>query len=207
MQKKMSIFSIQKFSQNIPNFDTLERVWQSLFKVYNQTLRRQMGDNNFSVEHTGARVRQMARTLERVVKYDAVAFQKRLGTFWRPATTRTTFFFFFFRRIIFPGKGAKYGLFGGDWLFCSRWPMQGNELRKKKRKKFQLKKRQRCRKNHRRGHRTRARARINITPQTYGTEEYTFITILALTIMARKEIHSLHVVILRKYMPSPDRVS
>ena len=51
------------------------RVWQSLFKVYNQTL-RQMGDNDFSVEHTGLRVRQMAGTLERVVKYDAVAFQK-----------------------------------------------------------------------------------------------------------------------------------
>ena len=48
--------------------------------------------------------------------------------------------------------------------------MQGNELRKKK-KKFQLKKRQRFRKNHRRGHRTRERAHINITPQTYGTEE------------------------------------
>ena len=48
--------------------------------------------------------------------------------------------------------------------------MQGNELRKKK-KKFQLKKRQRFRKNHRRRHWTRARARINITPQTYGTED------------------------------------
>ena len=74
-KKKMSIFSIQTFSQNIPNFDTLERVWQSHFKVYNQTL-RQMSDNDFSVEHTGVRVRQMAGTLERVVKYDAVAFQK-----------------------------------------------------------------------------------------------------------------------------------
>ena len=35
-----------------------------------------MGDNDFSVEHTGVRVRQMAGTLERVAKYDAVAFQK-----------------------------------------------------------------------------------------------------------------------------------
>ena len=50
-EEKMSIFSIQKFSQNIPNFDTSERVWQSLLKVYNQTL-RQMGDNDFSVEQT-----------------------------------------------------------------------------------------------------------------------------------------------------------
>ena len=30
--------------------DTLERVWQSLFKVYNQTLRK-LGDNDFRVEH------------------------------------------------------------------------------------------------------------------------------------------------------------
>ena len=29
----------------------LGRVWQNLFKVYNQTLRK-MGDNDFSVEHT-----------------------------------------------------------------------------------------------------------------------------------------------------------
>ena len=111
----------------------------------------------------------MAGTLERVVNTMRWP-SKRLGTFWRPATTRTTFFFFFFfRRNIFPGKGAKYGLFWGDCFFCSRWPMQGNELRKKK--KFQLKKCQRFRKNHRRGHRTRVKARINITPQTYGTEE------------------------------------
>ena len=32
--------------------DTMERVWQSLFKVYNQTLRL-MGDNDVKVEHTG----------------------------------------------------------------------------------------------------------------------------------------------------------
>ena len=49
--------------------------------------------------------------------------------------------------------------------------MNLEKKRKKKEKKFQLKKRQRFQKNHRRGHRTRARARINITPQTYGTEE------------------------------------
>ena len=54
--------------------DTLERVWQSLFKVYNQTLRT-LGDNDFSVEHSGVRVRQRAGTLERVVKYDVDAFK------------------------------------------------------------------------------------------------------------------------------------
>ncbi|CAN0061435.1 unnamed protein product, partial [Laminaria digitata] len=52
---------------------TLERVWQSLFKVYNQTLRN-LGDNDFSVEHTGVSARQRAGTLERVVKYDQEAF-------------------------------------------------------------------------------------------------------------------------------------
>ena len=31
--------------------DTLERVWQSLLKLYNQTLRK-VDDNDFSVEHT-----------------------------------------------------------------------------------------------------------------------------------------------------------
>ena len=133
MQKKNEHFSIQKFSQNIPNFDTLERVWQSLFKVYNQTL-RQMGDNDFSVKHTGVRVRQMAGTLERVVKYDAVVFQKAWD-FLASSDDEDNYFFIFlfiFRRIIFPGKGAKYGLLGGDCFFCSRWPMQGNELRRKK---------------------------------------------------------------------------
>ena len=54
---------------------TLERVWQSLFKVYNQTL-RQMGDNDFSVKRTGVTARQEAGTLERVVKYDQGAFTK-----------------------------------------------------------------------------------------------------------------------------------
>ncbi|CAM9788620.1 unnamed protein product, partial [Sphacelaria rigidula] len=55
--------------------DTLERVWQSPFKVYNQTL-RELGDNDFSVEHSGVRVRQRAGTLERVVKYDKDTFTK-----------------------------------------------------------------------------------------------------------------------------------
>ena len=167
-----NIFLIQKFSQNIPNFDTLERVWQSLFKVYNQTL-RQMGDNDFSVEHTGVRVRQMAGTLERVVKYDAVAFQKTWG-FLASSDDEDNYIYiyvyiYFFVDLFSPEREQNMAFLGATVFLCSRWPMQGNELRKKK--KFQLKKRQRFRKNHRRGHRTRARARINITPQTYGTEE------------------------------------
>ena len=35
-----------------------------------------MGDNDFSVEHTGVTARQRAGTLERVVKYDQDAFSK-----------------------------------------------------------------------------------------------------------------------------------
>ena len=53
--------------------DTLERVWQSLLKVYHQTLRN-LGDNDFRVEHTGVGKRQRDGTLETVVKYDAEAF-------------------------------------------------------------------------------------------------------------------------------------
>ena len=165
----MSIFSIQKFSQNIPNFDTLERAWQSLFKVYNQTL-RQMGDNDFSVEHAGVRVRQMRgrwKEWQNTMRWPS----KRLGTFWRPATTRTFFFFFFFFVELFSLEREQNMAFWGATVFfpavgpCRVMSLEKNE------KKFHLKKRQRFRKNHRRGHRTRARARINITPQTYGTEE------------------------------------
>ena len=97
-----------------------------------------MGDNDFSVEHTGVRVRQMAGTLEGVVKYDTVAFQNAWDFLASSDDEDNYFYLFFiyfisfFRRIIFPGKGAKYSLFGGDCFFCSRWSMQGNELRKKK---------------------------------------------------------------------------
>ena len=49
-------------------------MWQSLFKVYNQTLRT-LGDNDFSVEHSGVRVRQRAGTLEREAKHDVGAFK------------------------------------------------------------------------------------------------------------------------------------
>ena len=56
---------------------TLERVWQSLFKVYNRNHKlRKLGDNDFSVEHTGVSARQGAQTLERVLKYDKNAFTK-----------------------------------------------------------------------------------------------------------------------------------
>ena len=168
-KKKMSIFSIQKFSQNIPNFDTLERVWQSL-KVYNQTL-RQMGDKDFTVEHTGVRVRQMAGTLERVVKYDAVAFQKAWDFLASSDDEDNYLFTYFFVELFSPERERNMAFWGATVFFAAVGPCRVMSLEKKKKKKIQLKKRQRFRKNHHRGHRTRARARINITPQTYGTEE------------------------------------
>ena len=122
----MSIFSIQKFSQNIPNFDTLERVWQSLFKVYNQTL-RQMGDNDFSVEHTGVRVRHMAGTLERVVKYDAVAFQKAWD-FLASSDKEDNFFFFCFVFVfveLFPPEREQNMAFWGRLFFSQPLAHEG----------------------------------------------------------------------------------
>ena len=148
----MSIFSIQKFSQNIPNFDTLERVWQSLFKVYNQTL-RQMGDNDFfSVEHTGVRVRQMAGTLERVVKYDAVAFQKACWDFLASSDDEDNY----------------WG--GRATVFAAVGPCRVMSLEKKK-EKVSTKKTSKISKKSSPRASDPARARINITPQTYGTEE------------------------------------
>ena len=126
-----------------------------------------MGDNDFSVEHTGVRVRQMAGTLERVVKNDAVAFQKAWD-FLASSDDEDNFFFFFFSSNYFPRKGRKIWPFLERLFFCSRWPMQGNELRKRRRK-IQLKNVKAFEKiiaegiGHGQG--------INITPQTYGTEE------------------------------------
>ena len=55
---------VETIFQQYEEYDsaTFERVWQSLFKVYNQTLRK-MGDNDCSVEHTGVTARQKAGTL------------------------------------------------------------------------------------------------------------------------------------------------
>ena len=140
----MSIFSIQKFSQSIPNLDTLERAWQSLFKIYNQTLRK-MGDDDFSVEHTGVRVRKMAGTLERVVKYDAVASQKAWD-FLASSDDEDNYFFsiFFFVELFSPEREQNMAFWGATVYFAVVGPCRVMSLEKKK--KFQLKKRQRFRK-------------------------------------------------------------
>ena len=128
-KKKMSIFSIQKFSQNVSNFDTLERVWQSLFRVYNQTL-RQMGDNDFSVEHTGVRVRQMAGTLERVVKYDAVAFQKAWD--FLASSDDENNYFFFFVELFSPEREQNMAFWGATAFFAAVGPCRVMSLEKKR---------------------------------------------------------------------------
>ena len=110
----------------------------------------------------------MAGTLERVVKYDAVAFQMGWD-FLASSDDEENFFFFFFLSNYFPRKGSKIWPFGGRlFFFAAVGPCRVMRLEKKK---VSTKKRRRFRENHRRGHRTRARARINISPQTYGTEE------------------------------------
>ena len=73
-----------------------------------------MGDNDFSVEHTGVRVRQMAGTLERVVKYDVVAFQKAWDFL---ASSDVEDNYFFFSVEYFPRKGSKIWPFGGRLFF------------------------------------------------------------------------------------------
>ena len=119
--------------------DTLERVWQSLFKVYNQTLRK-LGDNDFRVEHTGVKARQRAGTLERVVKYDAEAFNAAWDYLASSDSEGYVFvYFIYFFRVFAPGKGAKYGLFSADCFFSAAGPCR--RLRKQQEENgFQLKK-------------------------------------------------------------------
>ena len=101
-----------------------------------------MGDNDFiSVEHTGVRVRQMAGTLERVVKYDAVAFQKAWDFLASSDDEDNYFFFFFFFVELFsPEREQNMAFFGATVFFAAIGPCRVMSLEKKK---FQIKKRQR----------------------------------------------------------------
>ncbi|CAM9325625.1 unnamed protein product, partial [Discosporangium mesarthrocarpum] len=56
---------------------TLEREWQSLFKVYNLVLVAK-GGNDFSVEHRGIKVTQRAGKLTKRVKIDRGAFSEAM---------------------------------------------------------------------------------------------------------------------------------
>ena len=75
-----------------------------------------MDDNDFSVKHTGVGMRQMTGTLERVVKYDAVAFQKAWD-FLASSDDEDNLFFYFFSSNYFPRKGSKIWSFRGRLLF------------------------------------------------------------------------------------------
>ena len=78
-----------------------------------------MGDNDLSVEHIGARVRQMAGTLERVVKYDAVAFQKAWDflAFSDDEDNYIYIYIYLFSSNYFPRKGSKIWPFLGRLFF------------------------------------------------------------------------------------------
>ena len=101
-----------------------------------------MGDNDFSVEHTGVRVRQKAGTLERVVKYDAVAFQKA-WYFLASSDDEDNYLFFvlfFFIKLFSPKREQNMAFLGATGFFADVGPCRVMSLEKKK---FQLKKRQR----------------------------------------------------------------
>ena len=77
-----------------------------------------MGDNDFSVEHTGVRVRQMAGTLERVVKYDAVAFQKAWDFLASSDDEDKYFLFIYFSVELFsPEREQNMAFFWGATVF------------------------------------------------------------------------------------------
>ena len=122
-----------KIQSKYSQVDTLERVWQSLFNVYNQTL-RQMGDNDFSVEHTGVRVRQMAGTLERVVKYDAVAFQKAWDFLASSDDEDKYIYIFFFVELFSPEREQNMAFFGATLFFAAVGSCRVMSLEQKKKK-------------------------------------------------------------------------
>ena len=98
-----------------------------------------MGDNDFSVEHTGVRVRQMAGTLERVVKYDAVAFQKAWDFL---ASTNDEIFFFFFLSVelFYPEREQNMAFWGATVFFAAVGPCRVRSLENKTKQKTTTKK-------------------------------------------------------------------
>ena len=80
-----------------------------------------MGDNDFSVEHTGVRVRQMAGTLERVVKYDAVAFQKAWD-FLASSDGEDNYYYYyyyFFVELFSPERKQNMAFWGATVFFAA----------------------------------------------------------------------------------------
>ena len=85
-----------------------------------------MGDNDFSVEHTGVRVRQMAGTLERVVKYDAVAFRKAWDFLASSDDEDNYFFilFYFFVELFSPEREKNMAFLGATVFFAAVGPSE-----------------------------------------------------------------------------------
>ena len=90
-----------------------------------------MGDSDFSVEHTGVRVRQMAETLERVVKYDAVAFQKAWD-FLASSDDEGNYFFssFFFVKLFSPEREQNMAFWGATVFLAAVGPCRVMSLEK-----------------------------------------------------------------------------
>ena len=92
-----------------------------------------MGDNDFSVEHTGVRVRQMAGTLERVVKYDAAAFQKAWDFLASSDDGDNSFFiFYFFVELFSPEREQNMAFWGATVFFAAVGPYRVMSSEKKK---------------------------------------------------------------------------
>ena len=81
-----------------------------------------MGDNDLSVEYTGVRVRQIAGTLERVVKYDAVAFQKTWDFLASSDDEEYYLFLFFFVELISPEREQNMVFLGATGVFAAVGP-------------------------------------------------------------------------------------
>ena len=92
-----------------------------------------MGDNDFSEEHTGVRVPQMAGTLERGVKYDAVAFQKAWD-FMASSDDEDNYFLFiyFFVELFSPKREQNMAFWGATVFFAAVGPCRVMSLEKKK---------------------------------------------------------------------------
>ena len=58
--------------------ETLERIWQSLFKIYNQVFRT-LGRNDFDVEHSQTEKKQQEGKLHKVVSVDREAYERALA--------------------------------------------------------------------------------------------------------------------------------
>ena len=58
--------------------ETLERIWQSLFKIYNQVFRT-LGRNDFDVEHSQTEKKQQEGKLQKVVSVDREAYERALA--------------------------------------------------------------------------------------------------------------------------------